>query len=458
MRVYRTYYKDKDGKKKQVKKWWIETRDHLNVIRRFPAFTDKRQSEALARQIVKLANSRVAGEQPDAELSRWLEGIPDKLRGRFVSIGLLDTKRAAAGKPLCEHVDDFVQSLLAKGVVLRHAKQVKSRITRISNGCNFRYWSDISGNKTERFIASMRKGEKAIGAQTSNDYLKVFKQFALWMIDEQRASESPIRHLKPVKVTEKRERTSLEPEEIRKLLESTQHAPKRYNLTGPERVWLYKLAIETGLRREELRSLTVSSVNFEGCTVTVEAKHSKNRKKSVLPLRKNTIEDLKVFIGGKMPQVKVFKKITNRTADMIKEDLADIGISHVDESGRHRDFHSLRHTTGSLLAASGVHPKVAQSIMRHENINLTMSVYTHTLRGQETQAIESLPELSIPSQGNQKATGTDGKNLAQNLSLNRKLPRTKTNCKKPSNCNSKTTAGFLSQKQTLQNAQIPLTV
>ena len=38
---------------------------------------------------------------------------------------------------------------------------------------------------------------------------------------------------------------------------------------------------------------------------------------------------------------------------------------------------SLRHTAGTLLAASGVHPKVAQSVRRRSGINLTMSRYSH---------------------------------------------------------------------------------
>ncbi len=62
---------------------------------------------------------------------------------------------------------------------------------------------------------------------------------------------------------------------------------------------------------------------------------------------------------------------------------------------------------------SGVHPKVAQSIMRHSDINLTMSVYTHTLRGQESDAVAALPDLSLPSRRAQKAvaTGTDSKSV-----------------------------------------------
>ena len=85
------------------------------------------------------------------------------------------------------------------------------------------------------------------------------------------------------------------------------------------------------------------------------------------------------------------------------------GIPYVDEVGRYFDFHALRGELGTLLAASGTHPKVAQSIMRHSDINLTMSLYTHTLRGQESEAIENLTDLSLPGKESQsaKSTGTD---------------------------------------------------
>ena len=128
-----------------------------------------------------------------------------------------------------------------------------------------------------------------------------------------------------------------------------------------------------------------------------------------------------------MPGVRAFNMPgKDRTAKMIKADLADAGIDYVDDAGRYADFHSLRHTTGSLLAASGVHPKVAQSIMRHGDINLTMSLYTHIFRGQESEAVAKLPDLSLPSKEKQQAvaTGTDDeKNLAENLALLDGKPR-----------------------------------
>jgi hypothetical protein len=56
--------------------------------------------------------------------------------------------------------------------------------------------------------------------------------------------------------------------------------------------------------------------------------------------------------------------------------------------------------------------------MRHSDINLTLSRYTHTLTGQEAEAIRSLPNLSAPSHETQKATGTDGKSVQTDASKN----------------------------------------
>lgn len=66
------------------------------------------------------------------------------------------------------------------------------------------------------------------------------------------------------------------------------------------------------------------------------------------------------------------------------------------------------HSYQFLRMTAGIHPKTAQQLMRHSDINLTMSRYTHVLRGQEASAINSLPDIeNYPNIENQKATGTD---------------------------------------------------
>jgi len=107
-----------------------------------------------------------------------------------------------------------------------------------------------------------------------------------------------------------------------------------------------------------------------------------------------------------LPNTKAFggthKKPTEKTSEMLQADLADADIPYVVD-GLYFDSHSLRHQTRILLAVSGVHPKVAQKIMRHSDINLTMSRYTHIFSGQESEAVAKLSDFSLSS-----ATGTDG--------------------------------------------------
>ncbi len=101
--------------------------------------------------------------------------------------------------------------------------------------------------------------------------------------------------------------------------------------------------------------------------------------------------------------------LPNRIVKMLRADLAAASIDYRDVSDRVIDFHALRHTTGSLLAASGTHPKVAQHLLRHSKVDLTLSRYSHVYTGQASDAIAALPDLSQPSEQKAKATGTDNR-------------------------------------------------
>ena len=52
-----------------------------------------------------------------------------------------------------------------------------------------------------------------------------------------------------------------------------------------------------------------------------------------------------------------------------------------------------RHTCGTLLAFLKVHPKVAQTILRHSQISMTMDVYTHVVGSDQREAAAMLAEL-----------------------------------------------------------------
>ena len=60
-------------------------------------------------------------------------------------------------------------------------------------------------------------------------------------------------------------------------------------------------------------------------------------------------------------------------------------------AGRYADFHATRHTFISNLSRCGVRPKLAQTLARHSDINLTMQVYSHVELEDQNAAIAALP-------------------------------------------------------------------
>jgi len=419
MRVFRQRYKGRDGKTKKSAKWYVEFKDHNETMRRLPAFTEKAATQELGRRLEKLIASRVLGQTPGPDLARWLETIPAELRKRLAKIGLLDSRIVANSKRLSEHLSDFHASILHKNRTRNHANLTEARVRNVLDGCRFVYFSDISAASVERFLAEQRDNGNGMGAQTSNYYLQAFKQFCKWLVRDGRASESPVEHLSGVnaKLDRRHDRRNLTADELVRLLIVTMKGATHHKLGGRSRAMLYRLAMESGLRRKELAALTPSSFDFKAGepTVSVSPRNVKNRKATTLPIRQVLADELQRWfeeaeIGPESP---LWRKLTKRTSDMLKRDLEAAGIPYVDDSGLFADFHALRHSFVSLITQGGVHPKIAQRLARHSTVELTLARYSHTLLSDEADALEVLPKLPSVFDGDAsqqqmlRATGTD---------------------------------------------------
>ncbi len=415
MRVFKQSYNDKStGEKKKTAKWYVEFRDHNQTVRRLPTFRDKAMADQFKRRLAMLVEYRTNGERLDTDLMRWLETIPAPLRDKLAGYDLLDARSIAATRGLLDHLDDFKRTLEAKGTSIKQAQQVYNRLKRVFDGCRFASWSDINGSAIQAYLHGLRQDtedKKGMSAQTYNAYLQSLKQFCIWMVMEQRASCSPIKHLRGLNVRADRRhvRRPLTLDESHRLLLTTTGEPTRFGMTGPERSMLYRLALDTGLRANELRSLTRASFDLDSDrpTVTVAASYSKRRREDRQPLRAELVEALRCYLATKAPAAPAFPMPRKENVSkMIRADLWGAGIARLDEAGRVVDFHALRHTFITNLAQSGVHPKTAQALARHSTIKLTMDRYSHSFREDEEAAVEALPSLSAIAES-QAATGTD---------------------------------------------------
>ncbi len=426
MRIFRAQYRDRGGKTRKSGKWYLDFVDHIGVRHRMPGLENKRRTEDLGRNIEDLVSCKVSGQQPDVVLQKWIEGLPSRLLKKLIEWDLVGAHRAAAVQGLKLHLEDFKQHLTSKGLTKDHIDKSYSRTKKVFEGCGFKSWSDISGSKLQRYIRSLTDD---MSAKTANYYLREVKSFCRWMVQDRRASESPIAYLKPMEAVQTYTRAALSPDEIGRLLSHTEASGRAYCMTGRQRATLYRIALETGLRAGELRSLKVSSFDLHNRMVSLSGQHTKNKKAATLPLRIETVKLLKVQFAGKLPDAKAFRlPARGRMSNMLKDDLAAARKKWLDEvltdpvaladreksdflsddkDGGKIDFHSLRTSFATLLAEAGVNPKTAMQLMRHSDINLTMKTYSRSYRESEVSAIDNLPSFDCPDTQAEKRTGTD---------------------------------------------------
>ncbi len=367
---------------------------------RLVGYSDRRASLKLEERIKQLDACKIAGENPSVELRSWLETIPDTLKRKLVNFYLIDKSHLDKSKSALGHLNDFIDNLKnqeSKGAIQKkRIRLVQTRITRLIDDCGFEYLSDIKDTSVDRWISNIYKAGD-LSAKSCNHYLQAMKQFCRWLVNSNRMQDNPVAMLKPIKLNTNntQQRRALTEEEIAKLLKSAEESDDIYGgLNGRVRSLVYQLALTSGLRHNEIRTLLRDDFDLESGTVTVRDINAKNSKTEVLPLQDSLRQQLIEYYDEfpALPKAKAFERMGAKGFIMIKNDLETAGIEYETEEGK-ADFHALRHTFCSLLAKNGVLPQTAQRLMRHSDINLTMKAYTHILIGDKKLAIAALPEI-----------------------------------------------------------------
>jgi integrase len=86
-------------------------------------------------------------------------------------------------------------------------------------------------------------------------------------------------------------------------LESTEKGAVIGEISGRDRAMPYRVALTTGFRASELKSLTPESFDSasDPPTVTIEARYSKHRREDVLPLHPEMVPRLQDWLGDLPP-------------------------------------------------------------------------------------------------------------------------------------------------------------
>jgi len=249
-------------------------------------------------------------------------------------------------------LNEFIDDLIAVGNTRRQADLVKGRIERIITEAGFIEYSQLDSVQVTKAIAQLRAKEEFTTTVTANRYREAARAWSRWMALNGRWPENPLQYMAKFKgdVTPSRRRAILSDDQMTKLLTSVRREPARRNLSGESRFWLYLIASQSGLRAQELDSLTPRSFHLKIYPpyIEVHCTVSKRRTTDRIELSPEFTEMVAVWLRGKprnQPLWRSSKSWWYKAAEMLRHDLAAAGIENsvmTADGPAVIDFHSFR--------------------------------------------------------------------------------------------------------------------
>jgi len=356
-----------------------------------------------------------------AESALRREGVVDPSDDRYAVEGR---------RPIAQQLTDYVASLKAQRRDDEYITQTEARAKKVIGLCHADRPSCLTASAVQRAIGQLRDAGKSLS--TCNSYLRSIKGFTSWLYADKRIRRDALEQLAGYNEQEekRRQRRELTSDELVRLISATisYTDPVRHSLSGPDRAMLYHVALGTGFRAGELRSLTTDSFNLDSDppTITVAATHSKRRRTDVQPIHRRLADMLRDWLANKPIGQAVFAKMPGGTARMLRADLAAARKAWIDEAGndpkeRERreksdflayrnsagevfDFHATRHAYISSIVNSGASVKVAQELARHSTPVLTIGRYAHTRLNDLCGALDYVPTIGNESADNAQTT------------------------------------------------------
>jgi integrase len=361
--------------KKKNTPYTIQYTDHEGSRKTELGFTDKGLTEQLAAKL-----------ETDARLRRT--GMIDPEQEKF-----LNHKQS----PIQGHLDAFTSSLGENSP--KHISLTMTRVNRIVEECELTKLAEITTELVQQCLRAVRE-EDGFGHRTYNHYIQAFDSFMNWCVLTKRLLVNPILGMERLNVETdvRHKRRALKNDEVLQLISSARQSGVSIQcFDGEQRARIYIISYMTGLRRNEIASLTRRSFALDQAVpiLTVEAKASKHKKKDTLPVHPELVGFIREWFSKFKPGQFLFPKLAKRrTWLMVKKDLERVGIPYENDEGI-ADFHAAgRHTHITELLRNGASVPEAQKLARHSDVKQTMK-YTHIGMDDQAKAVANLPGLAL---------------------------------------------------------------
>ena len=255
---------------------------------------------------------------------------------------------------------------------------------------------DITRAEVQRFVISKLK--EGYAWETTNHFRTLLSKIMGTAVGWNFLSDNPVRGVKMPERTLKRPHRFLTMDEVRRLVGASEE---------PVRT-IVMLATMTGLRIGEILALRWGRVNLAAGRLRVEETCYHGRfgtpktkaSRRELPLPSVVVRALlnhRSRSSDTSDEALVFST-SNRTPlasnNLRKRQLhpacVRAGLSPI-------NWHTLRHTHGTLLHEQGTPLRVAQAQLGHSHMSTTLAVYTHASAHAQRQAVEQLENQLFPN-------------------------------------------------------------
>ena len=338
--------------------------------------------------------------------------------------GLIDPYQAHYDRPVADHLADHLADYLADvagRATADHARETKRLLA-----------DAISGRKaTARAVAITPAGWHSIkdiskdtlavycqrlaaGAVTKNRTVTHLSMFCNWLVGRDRLPHNPVTgpgrlrfSRQPTDQTHKRR--ALTDDEYRLLLDAAERQPladalqprggrprsdgtpaqrrvtaatltpetvAELRLRGRGRRLMYRVALETALRRGELSRVRVYHLTTTG--VVLPSELTKNRKDANIPLHPELMLALRQWVtdSGRRPGDALLDVPTAANLSKLHRRILRVaGVTYRDDASRHVSFHALRATANRVLIEAGLDERDRKRTMRHKSIKTTDDFY-----------------------------------------------------------------------------------
>jgi len=326
----------------------------------------------------------------DQILARW---IRDE---EYAKAGLLPIMPEERDKPLAQHIDEWVDSRIARRSAEGRRAYVVKAETFLNGAATRMKWGklgDINERSIEKLFAMLASEPNRRGMlnspKTLHNYRGYLSSFLTWCVKKKRCVDNPCKVEMTQDISPREERRALTPIELRKLLQCNE-IPQKRRLT-------YAVMVALGIRCQPTANITREMIQLDrpaGAVLDLPALayRTADRKvylrpqagatvvrmvKSGRPMRialaDGVVEILRWLADGAGPNEPIMYR--NLETRVLVADLEKAGIERFDEMGRRVVLHSLRHTANSAAAAGGVDVETRMAMFGWTERRFAQNVY-----------------------------------------------------------------------------------